>query len=100
MKQIALIMKKNLIGPRLKAARQNAEPPVSQDQLAGKLARRKIALDRTAISRIESQERQVTDFELVAIAKSLRISVDYLLGNSKVYSHGLLTLHNFFYRIA
>lgn len=77
-------MKKNLIGPKVRAARQNAEPPVSQDQLAGQLARRKIALDRTAISRIESQDRQVTDYELVAIAKSLKVSVDYLLGNSRV----------------
>lgn len=76
-------MKKNLIGPRVRAARQNADPPISQDQLAGKLARRKIALDRTAISRIESQDRQVTDYELMAIAKCLKVSVDYLLGNSR-----------------
>ena len=39
-----------------------------------------ISLDRSAISRIESHERYVMDFEAVAIAKCLKVSIGYLIG--------------------
>jgi hypothetical protein len=40
------------------------------------------SLDRSAISRIESHERYVMDFEAVAIAKCLKVSIGYLFGES------------------
>ena len=71
---------KNIIGPQVKAARLAFEPMLSQDAVAGRLAKQGIALDRSAISRIESQERYVMDYEIVGIAKCLKVSVGYLLG--------------------
>jgi len=56
------------------------EPMLSQDALAGRLAKLNISLDRSAISRIESQERYVMDYEVIAIAKCLKVSVEYLIG--------------------
>ena len=71
---------KNVIGPQVKAARMAFEPILSQDALAGRLAKRGLTLDRSAISRIESQERYVMDYEVVAIAKCLKVTVGYLIG--------------------
>jgi len=71
---------KNIIGPQVKAARLAFKPMLSQDALAGRLAKRGISLDRSAISRIESRERYVMDYEAVAIAKCLKVSIGYLIG--------------------
>lgn len=70
---------KNIIGPRVKDARLAFKPALSQDALSGCLAKRGISLDRSAISRIESRERYVMDYEAVAIAKCLKISIGHLL---------------------
>ncbi len=64
---------KNICGNRVREARLRAKPTISQDDLAGRLATHGILLDRTAISRIESQTRFVMDYEIKAIAKCLKI---------------------------
>ena len=72
--------RKNIIGSQVKAARLAFVPTLSQDEVAGRLAKMGISLDRSAISRIESHERYVMDFEAVAIAKCLKVSIGYLIG--------------------
>lgn len=49
------IVFKNLIGPRVKIARLNQKPKVTQVDLLARLAVRGIELEKTAISKIESQ---------------------------------------------
>jgi len=71
---------KNIIGPKVKEARFAFDPVLSQDALSGRLAKQGISLDRSAISRIESRERYVMDYEAKALAKCLKVSVGYLLG--------------------
>ena len=71
--------KRNLCGKAIRAARLKCTPTVSQDDLAGRLAGLGLTLDQTAISRIERGERYVMDFELVAIARALRITPPLLL---------------------
>lgn len=66
---------RNLIGSRIRQARLNCKPAVTQDDLAGRLAALGIQIDRSAISRIETQERYLMDYEIAAIAKSLKVSV-------------------------
>jgi len=56
------------------------KPPVSQDDLAGKLAAKGVSLDQSAVSRIENGTRYVMDYEAVALAKALKISVGCLFG--------------------
>ena len=56
------------------------EPPLTQDQLSGRLARRQIFLDRVAITKIENGQRCVFDFELPALADTLSVDVRWLLG--------------------
>lgn len=72
---------KNIFGPRIRVARRSANPPITQDELSARLATKGIILDRSAISRVEKQERYLMDYELVAIAEALRISVKELLND-------------------
>lgn len=72
--------RRNVVGTRVRKARLGSKPPVTQEDLAGKVAARGIQLDRSAISRIESQDRYVMDYEVVAIAKALKVSVASLYG--------------------
>jgi transcriptional regulator with XRE-family HTH domain len=55
-------------------------PAVSQEDLAGRLAAQGILVDRSAVSRIESQDRYVMDYEAAAIAKALKVTVAWLFG--------------------
>jgi hypothetical protein len=72
--------RRNIIGGRIRVARLNNKPPVSQDDLAGRLAAKGIVLDQTAISRIERQDRYLMDYEVAAIAKCLKVSIAWLHG--------------------
>jgi transcriptional regulator with XRE-family HTH domain len=74
---------RNQIGGRVRQARLRCSPPVSQEDLAGRLAARGISLDRSAISRIENRTRYLMDYEISAIARSLKVSVGWLFGESE-----------------
>lgn len=69
--------RKNVTGNKIKAARQQAK--ISQTELATLLKNEGIAVERDSISRIESGKRVVLDYELILIAKVLRIPVLTLL---------------------
>lgn len=71
---------RNIVGPRIQEARLNHEPPLTQDDLANKLQRLGIAIDRVGISKIETGLRQVHDYEVVALAQALDVSTGWLLG--------------------
>ena len=66
---------RNIIGHRIREARLKHKPIVSQEDLAGQLAKRGVYLDRSAISRMEQQCRFIRDYEIIAIAKALKIPV-------------------------
>ena len=72
--------KRNVTGARVRQARLKLKPPVSQDNLAGRLAAQGVLLDRTAISRIENQSRYAMDYEVAAIARALKIPIAWLFG--------------------
>jgi transcriptional regulator with XRE-family HTH domain len=69
---------KNVVGPRIREARLRALAKVSQEELAARLQAMGVELDRSAISRIESGERQVTDLEILAICQALDVPVGNL----------------------
>ena len=82
MKKTTKATRRNIIGARVRQARLKHSPEVSQDDLAGKLAAQGIVMDRTAISRIESQSRYAMDYEAAAIARALKVSVAWLFGET------------------
>lgn len=53
-------------------------PPLAQAALAHGVKVRGVNLDQAAISRIENRTRNVSDYELIAIAQCLNVSVESL----------------------
>jgi transcriptional regulator with XRE-family HTH domain len=74
---------KNVIGERVRLARLAMRPPVSQEDLSGRLAARGVQITQTGISKLENHQRYVMDYEAAAIAKALKVSVSWLYGESK-----------------
>ena len=69
--------KKNITGDRIRQAR--ALRDVTQQELAARLQIEGVLIERNSISKIESGERFVADYELVNIAKVLNVTVEWLL---------------------
>lgn len=70
---------KNIIGKKVKEARQKNSPALTQENLSAKLNIMGINIDRVSISKIESGDRFVADYEVVALADALGVSLDWLL---------------------
>lgn len=67
----------NASGPEVKMLREKAG--LSQEQLAAKLQLAGLNLNQKAISRIETGERIVADYELITLAEVLDATVNELL---------------------
>lgn len=70
--------RKNILGKRIRSLRRTAKPSVTQEDLVARLAARGIYLDRTALARIENEDRFLRDYEIVAIARALRVPISTL----------------------
>ena len=70
---------KNIIGKKIVYYRKNHQPPLTQKELSDKLRGFNVHLDRYAISRIESGDRFVADYEIVALAHALNVTPEELL---------------------
>jgi transcriptional regulator with XRE-family HTH domain len=66
---------RNSIGRRIREVRLAQVPPVSQEDLAARLAVRGVYFDRSALSRMEAGKRFIRDYEIIAIADALRVPV-------------------------
>lgn len=62
----------------MREAREKAKPQVSQEDLAGKLARVGVQITQASISKMETRQRYVMDYEAAAIAKVLKVTVAWL----------------------
>jgi hypothetical protein len=73
---------RNVIGSRVRIARRRLHPPVSQDDLSGRLAVKGVSINRTGISKIENGERYLMDYEIIALAKCLKTTAAWLFGET------------------
>jgi hypothetical protein len=73
---------RNIIGERVKEARQQFSPPLTQDQLSGRLAKEGVQIDRVALAKIETGLRCAFDFEVKVLASVLKVDANWLLGIS------------------
>lgn len=69
--------KKNCCGDRVREARQKLR--LSQSDLAARLQITGVIIERDSISRIEIGTRFVADYEVAALARALKVSVEWLL---------------------
>lgn len=69
---------KNISGDRVHQARVAMR--LSQADMAARMQVNGVMIEREAISKIETGDRFVTDYELMIFAKVLRVSIEWLLG--------------------
>ena len=69
---------KNIYGSRIHQAR--AALRLSQAELAARMQVNGVTIEREAISKIETGDRFVTDYELMVFAKVLGVSMEWLIG--------------------
>ena len=69
---------KNIVGRRVQEARQKFRPPLSQEALAVRLELDGWKISRGTLSKIEAGIRQVTDFEVMVLARTLKVPPEWL----------------------
>lgn len=72
----------NIAGIQIKLSRENLK--LSQEQLAVKIQLLGYNITQQSISRIETGDRLVADFELRYFAQALNVSILYLLGEKEI----------------
>ncbi len=70
--------RRNISGDRIHQARTALR--LSQSDLAARMQVNGVVIEREAISKIETGDRFVADYELMVFSKSLDVSVLWLLG--------------------
>lgn len=70
--------RRNVSGERVR--QKSTERKITQAELAARVQCEGVALEQDAISRIESGQRMVQDYELRALAEVLGASMDWLAG--------------------
>ena len=78
--------KRNIVGERVRQARKNAKPTITQLDLVARLQVLGMKIDQSGLSKIEGGNRPVFDYEVMTLAKALKVEVGWLLGESKVPS--------------
>lgn len=69
---------RNIVGASIREMRRQMRPRISQEDLCGRVARYGVTLTRTQIAKLESGTRPVFDYEVLAIAKALKIPIERL----------------------
>lgn len=72
---------KNICGIRIERLRR--EKNIKQKDMLESLALQGVPMTAATLSKIEGQHRSIYDYELLAIANTLDISVDSLLGRNE-----------------
>jgi len=71
---------KNISGERIRQLRKANK--LSQNQLAIKMQTEGVIMEQDVISRIESGQRILVDYELFALAQIFKVSSDWIIGLS------------------
>ena len=72
--------KKNISGKRIRVARLLEKPRATQADISARLEVVGVILSPSSIGKIEQGQRPITDIQLTAISKVLKVSVTWLLG--------------------
>jgi transcriptional regulator with XRE-family HTH domain len=76
---------KNIIGSKVKEARNNQTPKITQADLAARLQLQGWQIDRSGVAKIEIGLRSVTDIEVKRLAEALDVSIAWLFGETHDY---------------
>jgi len=67
-------VKRNIVGLRVRQARLANKPRITQQELVARLQVLGMMIDQSGLSKIENGQRPVSDVEVVALAKALKVS--------------------------
>jgi transcriptional regulator with XRE-family HTH domain len=73
------VKRKNIVGVRVREARKATRPLITQTDLIARLQVLDMVIDQPGLSKIENGQRPVTDIEVVALAKALKVTEEWLL---------------------
>ncbi len=73
--------RKNISGDRIHQLRTSKR--LSQADLAARMQVNGVIIEREAISKIETGDRFVTDYELMTFAKIFGVTMEWLIGQEK-----------------
>lgn len=73
--------KSNLCGDKIRSLREKKR--LSQEQLAAKMQVEGVQINQKAVSRIETGDRVVTDYEVMVFARVLGVEAEQLLREQK-----------------
>jgi transcriptional regulator with XRE-family HTH domain len=76
---IIRLVRRNIVGSRVRQARKSAKPPITQIDLVARLQLLEMTIDQSGLSKIENGQRPVSDVEVIALAKALKVSAEWLL---------------------
>jgi transcriptional regulator with XRE-family HTH domain len=79
------VKRRNIVGVRVRQARKAAKPPITQSDLIARLQVLDMVIDQPGLSKIENGQRPVTDIEVVALAKALKVTEEWLLKGTGNY---------------
>lgn len=74
--------KKNVCGERIREARLSEVPKATQKDISARLQLQGLNISESSVGKIELGLRAITDIQLIAFAKVLRVSCAWLLGES------------------
>ena len=84
------LMKKNIVGTRVKHIRKAAKPQITQLDLVARLQSLGLSIDQSGLSKIENGRRPVTDIEVAALAKALKVPIALLFSESEAEAPAVL----------
>jgi len=77
------VEKKNIVGERVRKARKYAKPSITQKDLVARLQLLNMNIDQSGLSKLENGQRPVSDIEVLALARALKVSLAWLLEGEK-----------------
>ena len=76
------LLEGNICGDRVRLARAMHKPPMRQEDLAREINLMGMEMTKLIISRIEKNQRHVCDAELLMLAKTLGVTMEWLCGEN------------------
>jgi len=71
--------RKNIAGERIRAARLSEKPSATQQDISARLQFHGVTLSASSIGKIENGTRPVTDVQIIAFAKALKVTPEWLI---------------------
>ena len=71
--------RKNVVGVKIRGARLAENPPATQQDISARLELIGVTLSASSIGKIENGTRPVTDLQILAFAKVLKVTPEWLI---------------------